>query len=404
MKRNLNIKGTVVLDKNLLAKKRLVVNEGGSRSSKTYSIAQRFIIKGLEEKGQVYSIVRKTLPALKATALKDFIEVLKNARLWNPNNFNKTDLVYHLNGNEFEFFSADDPQKLRGRKRKDLWTNETNELSYEDYKQLAMRTSGQIFMDYNPSDEFHWIYDHILIRDDAEVIKSTYKDNPFLEDNIIREIEQYKDLDQNYWKIYGLGERGTSQATIFTHWKFAEIIPEFDEDIYGLDFGFNNATALVNIGIKDQATYWDEILYRSGLTNYELGMHMLGWERMTESQRQVWLDSGKSQSDNLNLNIPFNKPIYADSAEKQRIIELQQLGFWVIPAKKDVKDGIDKLKITRIFITKSSINILKEIKSYKWKQKDDKILDEPVKVNDHAMDAGRYAIFSHSNQPFIGIV
>ena len=310
--------------------------------------------------------------------MRDFLDILKAHNLYSEANHNKTEMIYRLGTNEVEFISVDEPQKIRGRKRHFLWMNEANEFSYEDYQQLILRTSGQVYLDFNPSDEFHWIYEKVLTRDDCTFIQSTYKDNPFLEAETVREIERLKELDQNYWRIYGLGERGVSETTIYTHWQLTEGLENCDELIYGLDFGFNNPTALVEIGIRDQNVYAQELLYESHLTNSQL------------------IDKF------YDLGVSKQIKIYADSAEPQRIEELRLAGYWVEPADKDVEKGIDTMKARKFYITKDSVNILKEVKSYRWKVKDEKIIDEPVKANDHTMDAIRYAVHTHLKQPFIG--
>ena len=375
----LNLKATVVFDKTREAKTRVVVNEGGSRSSKTYSLAQIFFLKMLEEQNILISVVRKTTPALKATAYKDFLDVLRMNNRYNEANHNKTEMTYKIGSNEIEFFSCDEPQKMRGRKRDYLWENEANELSYEDHKQLIMRTSRQIFLDYNPSESFHWIYDHVLTRDDVTLIKSTYKDNPFLEAEIIREIERYKETDDNYWRIYGLGERGTPQSTIYPKYELIDELPE-GETIYGLDFGFNSPSALTKVVLNDDDVNADEVIYEKGLTNAELIKK---------------LDS---------LEIPKNVIIYADTEDPNRIEEIRQAGYWIEKSNKDVKKGIDTLKSRKIKITKRSLHGIKEIQMYKYKQKDERILDEPVKLNDHFLDSLRYAVHSHITRQFIGFV
>lgn len=379
----MQLNGTVVFEKNYdeyVKGTRLIVNQGGTRSSKTWSIAQLFLTILVTQNDVVLTICRKTLPALKGTAMKDFFEIMRGAGIYYQKNHNRSDNIYRYKTNEVEFISVDEEQKIRGRKRKYLWMNEANEFSYEDFKQLNMRTTGQIFLDYNPSDEFHWIYDHILTRPDCTLIKSTYKDNPFLEKEIVKEIELLREVDQNYWRIYGLGERGVSEAKVYSHWQYVEDVPQNpDETIYGLDFGFNNQTACVRVDIKDREYTWDEKLYESHLTNSQL------------IERLKTLAIG-------------NAPLYCDSAEPQRIQELINAGFNAKPSDKDVTKGIDTIKSHKWYITKRSTNILKEVKSYSWKTKDDKILDEPVKQNDHLMDAGRYAQHTHTiiPKPFLG--
>jgi phage terminase large subunit len=207
------------------------------------------------------------------------------------------------------------------------------------------------------------------------LIKSTYLDNPFLDATIVKEIERLKALDPNYWRIYGLGERGISEMKIYSHWQYCDVFPESpDEIIYGLDFGYNNATALVKVAIKDQVIYTRELLYKSFLTNAQL-------------------------IEELKTKNIANGYIYADCAEPQRIEEIRKAGFNIKPADKEVGKGIDAVKSHPWFITKESVNTLKEVKSYSWKEKDGKALDEPVKVNDHAMDAIRYAVHTHFLKP-----
>jgi len=240
---------------------------------------------------------------------------------------------------------------------------------------LNLRTEKQVYMDFNPSDEYHWIYDHILTRKDCAFIQSTYRDNPFLEKRRVQEIELLRNMDQNYWRIYGLGERGISELKIYSHWQYCDKLPDNpDEIIYGLDFGYNNATALVKIPIKDQNIFTQELIYKSYLTNAQL------------------IEEIKSK----NVG---NGVIYADCAEPQRIEEIRKAGFNVKAADKDVNKGIDAVKTHAWYITKESVNTLKEVKSYAWKEKDGKALDEPVKVNDHLMDAIRYAVHTHFLKP-----
>lgn len=376
----MQLKATVVFEKNYDEYQkgtRIVVNQGGTRSSKTYSIAQLFLVLLLTKRNTIFTVTRKTLPALRATAMRDFFGIMKEEGIYREELHNKTEFTYRVGSNEIEFISVDEPQKVRGRKRGYLWMNETNEFSYEDFRQLNLRTEKQIFMDFNPSDEFHWIYDHILTRDDSTLIKSTYKDNPFLDQVIVKEIENLRDLDPNYWRIYGLGERGISEAKIYSHWQYCDDLPEGGETIYGLDFGFNHPTALVKIKIVDDRYYWKELLYRSYLTNPEV----------------ITL---------LKDLVPQNEYLYADSENPQDIEEIRRAGFNIKPMKKEagsVLGGIRHIKSHEWFITKDSVNGLKEVKSYSWKQKDGKNLDEPLKVNDDFLDAGRGAIYTHTSKP-----
>jgi len=357
------------------SQKRISVLQGGTRSGKTYSVLLGLIEFAWKnkDKGLFITICRKTFPSLRASAMRDFFQILEKENLYLPHNHNKTQHIYELYGNTFEFISTDQPQKVRGRKREVLFMNEANEFTFEDYTQLAMRTTFKIILDYNPSDEFHWIYDKVVPREDADFFTSTYLDNPFLEKAVVEEIEKLKELDANYWRIYGLGQRGVGESTIYTHWKFGERIPKtYDEIIYGIDFGYNAPTGMVKVYIKDNQCFVQEVLYKRHMTTTDLIQEM---EKIVENK---------------------TKTIFGDSAEPKTITEIARAGFNIKSSDKSVKKGIDKLKSLVLVIDKKSVNLLKELKSYRWKQdKDGRTLDEPVKINDHLIDAMRYAIFTH---------
>lgn len=374
----IRIKATPVLKRNQIAwetpGKKILVDQGGTRSSKTYSIAQLFILKMLKTEGKKLTITRKTSPSMRSSVMRDFFEILAGMNLYDERLHNKTYNEYVLHNNLVEFISMDQPQKKRGAKRNWLWLNEANEFSYEDFFQLFIRTTDKTILDYNPADEFHWIYDKILTRKDCVFIRSTYRDNPFLERSIVEEIERLKVIDENYWRIYGLGERGCSRAVIFDNWDLVDEFPDtVDEILYGVDFGYNNPSVLLKVGIKDRVdVYVEELLYQRYLTNTDF-ISRLG-----------------------ELIPDRNKLIKADSAEPDRIEEISRAGFYVQGARKgkgSVKDGIDTVKRKRIHIVKNSSELIKEVKSYKWKEDTDgRILDEPVAFNDHAVSALRYAI------------
>lgn len=380
----LELQATPIYLKTTNRKERIVINEGSSRSSKTYSLMQFFIVKMYQEDGVLITVARKTLPSLKATAYRDFLDILEKNNLYNQNNHNKSDLTYRIGNNEIEFISVDNFEKVKGRKRDYLFCNEANELNYNDFTQLALRTTKQIFLDYNPShDEYHWIEEKVKTRNDIFVIKSTYKDNPFNSEETIREIERLKDTDPNLWRIYGLGLMGIASARIWTHFELVDDLPENGETIYGLDFGFNHPTALVEIREHDDCFYVKELIYAGGLTNNDL------IERMQQ----------------MELNT--DKYMFCDSAEPNRIEEIRRAGFNARKSDKDVTKGIDTVKSKKIYITKDSTNLLKEYKGYSWKTtSDDKILDEPVRLNDDLMCALRYGIYSYtkSKQKYIGVV
>lgn len=370
-------KATVVFEQNwdhfIDPTVRFIINEGGSRSSKTYSIAQLFILAGLTFEKKIFTVARKTFPSLRSTAMRDFIDILKEYDLYNEDFHDMSNHIYTLNDSIVEFVSLDMPQKKRGSKRNVLWMNESNEFGYEDYMQLNIRTSEKIIMDYNPSEIEHFIYDTVLPRQNARLIKSTYLDNTFLEQSLIDELEMLRETDETYWKIYGLGEKATPTSLIYPNWTIVDAMPQkIDTVFYGLDFGFQNPSALIEVAIADGKIYLDEGFYETKLTNADV-------------------------IDRLRSTLPNRRsPIYADHAEPDRIEEIYRAGFNVHPANKDVAAGIDFVKRYRLHITRRSVNILREIKQYKWKQdKNGHLLDEPVKFLDHTMDGGRYAMFSH---------
>jgi len=400
-----NIKSTIVFQRAyneyLLKKNRVVVLEGGSGSSKTVSLAQLFVLIMMNEVDCQITVARKTLPSLRATAMKDVLNEINKLGIYHKEWHNKSDHIftYAPTRSVIEFISVDEPKKVRSRRRNYLWMNETNEFDLEDYRQLAMRTDTQIFMDYNPSDQFHWIYDNVQTREDCLTIPSTYKDNPFLSNEIVKEIEAYKDKDPNYWRVYGLGLRGVKQTIIYKHWKYCDKLPDnFDIKIFGLDFGYNNQTALVEIREKDKDYYWQERLYERFLTNTDLC-------RSEESAKIEGKEIGRLHQLVKDGVLTYDDEVYADNAEPDRIKEIKDAGFNIIPCfKGKIKDRIDFVKSHGFYITKDSVSLLKEVKSYSWKEKDGIVKeDEPVKVNDHLMDAGGYAIITFDKKVIPGL-
>ena len=364
---------SVVFEKNFRAGTKIVVNQGGSRSGKTYSILQLLIlVKAFEQKNQVFSIVRKSMPALRATAMRDFFDILRSHDLYDQRNHNKTENTYVLNENLFEFMSLDQPQKKRGAKRTFLFLNEANELSLEDWIQLSMRTEKQIFIDYNPSMDEHWIYETVIPREDCTYIHSTYLDNiQFLPEEVVKEIENLKAIDKNYWRIYGMGEIGQIQGLVLTNWEPVETFPENCQWIsYGMDFGFtNDPTVIVKVGIEGGEIWVDELLYSRGLTNQDIVTAM------------------------MKLSISKGDDIIADN-QPQSIYEIRKEGFNIRPTFKgpnSIITGIDILKRFRINVTKRSVNLIRELKNYKWKEDAmGNAMNQPVDKFNHAIDALRY--------------
>lgn len=375
---------TNVVYKHLLnSKKKIIVEQGGTRSGKTFNILLYLIFNYcLRHKNKTITIARKTFPSVRATVMRDFIDILKQHNFYREELHNKSSSEYILNNNLIEFISVDQPQKIRGRKREFLFINEANELDYEDWQQLIFRTTEKIIIDYNPSDEYHWIYDKVLTRDDVEFYKTTYKDNPFLNNSIIEEIERLKETDEQYWQIYGLGEKGTSKATIFNYHE-CDKIPEDAEFIsYGADAGYtNDPSTLVSVYRKDHNLYIQEHLYRTMMTTKDL-------------------------SDHFKLVGVGRNTIYFDAAEPRLIAELRRMGHNVQPSLKgrdSINAGIDLLKRFKIHLTSDSDNLIMEFRNYKWQEdRSGKLTNKPVAKNDHLIDAARYATYSILSRPNFG--
>jgi phage terminase large subunit len=362
-----------VFVRNAASSARIVGNQGGTRSGKTYSIVQLFTLRAMRHKEE-FDIIGPTLPHLKKGAISDFRKIMENAGWWNDDHYNYTDRVYEFpGGGKIQFFSADNGEKMRGPGRDYAFINELNLLEYDAWKQILLRTRKQVFFDFNPVEFEHWIQDRVLPRDDCEYIHSTYMDNlDFLPPEQVREIERMRDEDPDYWQIYGLGERAHIRSAIYSRWEKSQMPETADETIYGLDFGYNNPTALVKIIIRDKTYYCEELLYESYLTNADV------IERMKD------LVGDKRHR------------IYADAAEPNRIEEIRKAGFNIHAANKSVSDGIDYLQRHKLMIDAASTNLLKEIRTYKWQEnKSGDPTSLPVKIHDHALDALRYGMYTH---------
>jgi len=382
---------TRIFKQNQEARESIVVNRGGARSSKSHSIAQLFISELTTGKNKSLLITRKTFPSLRISAYRLVIDLLKDYGYYPYCHHDKTEKsLTWPNNNWLLFSSIDDPEKIKSTEWNKIWMEEATDFNYEDFRILQLRLSkpkqvgeyNQLYMSFNPIDAFHWIKEKLI---DPEMLKneedrrlieivSTYKDNPFLPQDYIDMLLTLKEVDINYWHIYGEGEWGVLENLIYHNWD--TINPdrwptEFSYTIYGLDFGFNAPSALIKIGVKDNEPYERELLYESGLTNTEL-------------------------IEQLEDLIPNKKDyIFADTAEPARIEEISQAGFNIYPADKSVKDGIDYVKSQKVHIHQESDNLIKEKRGYKYKENRDKqVLDEPLKFNDHLMDAERYALYT----------
>ena len=363
--------------------KKIVVEQGGTRSGKTYNILLWIILQYCaSNQNKTITICRKAFPSLRASVMRDFLDILRKLNIYQEENHNKSNSEYKLFNNLVEFISLDMPQKVRGRKRNLLFINEANELNWEDWQQLIFRTDGKIIIDYNPSDEYHWIYDKVIPREDCDFYRTTYLDNPFLESSIRSEIERLKETDEQYWQIYGLGLKGISKATIFNYYECSQIPEDAKFIAYGADAGYSNdPSTLVSVYSLDYNLYIKEHLYRTQLTTTDL--------------HNTFKEVGVARNQ-----------LYMDSSEPRLIEELRRMGWNIRPSLKgrdSINAGIDLLKRYKLFITTTSNNAIQEFRNYKWKEdKSGKLTNIPEDKNNHIIDAVRYATYSILSRPNFG--
>jgi phage terminase large subunit len=358
-------------------RKRLRIIQGGTSSSKTFSIIPLLIQYALQTPMSEISIVSESVPHLKRGAIRDFLKILNWTNNYKEDNWNLSSLKYEFTNKSFiEFFSADQPDKLRGARRDILFINECNNISFDSYQQLAIRTKKFIYLDYNPTSEF-WVHEHLINDPDSELIILTYKDNEALDASIIKEIEKAKEKAAtstywaNWWRVYGLGEIGSLQGVVFEDWEQVDAIPNEAQLIaHGMDFGFtNDPTTLVAVYKQDGKIWIDEVLYRTNMTNNDIG--------------------------NFLKSINFErKELICDSAEPKSIEELRLQGFNVHSAIKgpdSIKIGIDILKRYKLMVTKRSTNLIKELRAYTWdKDNTGTYTGKPIDYMNHAIDSLRY--------------
>ena len=366
----MKIQTTRVFQDLISTDKRICVFQGSSRASKTYNILIYWIYKLLNEDDKVLSIVRKTLPALKGSVLRDLKEILIMFGQYDPNKWHSVDGYYQLGTNMIEWFSVDDETKLRGRKRDYLFINEATEVSYDEYIQLSLRTSERIVIDLNPSLWNSWIYE---LEKESDVFYTivTYKDNPFLDQSLIDEIEKLKTRDQNLWKVFGEGQKGVPTRVVFNHQQFYSELPPSAKLIgYGIDFGFSDPCTLIKVHKDGDSIYCEELLYLRNVTIPDFIYKI------------------------KDLGINLTDDFICDSANPQAIAEMSRNGINAKPVKKDtILSGIDQIKRCNFFVHDNSKNLIEELNSYVWKtNKDGNNLDEPEDKNNHLIDPIRYLL------------
>lgn len=367
-------------------RRRVRVVQGGTSSSKTFSIIPLLITYATQHDGAEISIVAESIPHLRRGAIRDFIKIMEWTGNFNPERWNKSSLTYRFaNGSFIEFFSADQPDKMRGARRDVLFINEANNTAWETYMQLSIRTRKFIYIDFNPSSEF-WAHTELIGQKETDFIILTYKDNEALEPAIVQQIESardkaaYSEYWANWWRVYGLGEIGSLQGVIFNNW---QIIPELPKDAkllgIGLDFGFtNDPTAGVSVYQHDGKYILDELIYETGLLNSDIAERLKG----------------------------YTCTVIADSAEPKSIEELRRAGIRIKGATKgtdSIRFGIQLMQEQQWQITARSLNLIKEWRGYTWEvDKNGNQTGNPIGYLNHGHDATRYWCLENLMHPFSG--
>lgn len=372
----MQFKKTSATNKILSLRKRIRGVAGGTSASKTISILMWLIDYAQSVPNELISVVSESFPHLKRGAMRDFLNIMEGHNYFKDNQWNKTDYTYTFEtGSKIEFFSADQPGKVRGPRRDILFVNEANNISYDTYTQLEVRTKKAIWLDWNPVSEFWW-YTEVIPHGGVDFLTLTYKDNEALSPEIVKAIEA-RQYNKNWWQIFGLGQLGAYEGRIYNDWVVIDEIPhEARIERYGLDFGYSNdPTAIIAIYRYNNGFILDEITYQKGLSNKQIA------------------DIFQSIEKTL---------VIADSAEPKSIDEISSYGISILPSIKgqgSILKGIQYVQGQRISVTKRSINLLKEYRNYLWQtDKDGKIINEPDVIWNHLMDALRYAINSLSTQ------
>jgi len=373
---NLEINSTITYTNQDNSPTRITIHYGGTRSGKSYALLQWIIVKCLEGKEDVV-IVRKTIPSLKRTIVKDFEDIMTGLELWNSNDFNQTDRIFQFyTGSTISFISTDNPEKLRGLKSSILWLEEANEIDEESWFQLRIRCTGPILLSLNPTiSPHHWIRGI----EDATQYFTTFKNNPYLEKEVVSAIKALERTNPKAWRTYGLGEFVQNDKAVFT-FNVIDWVPDDAEFVcIGMDFGYSNdATAIVSLFRKDREIYLVENCYERGLVTNDIAAKLSNI--IGDNRWEIW----------------------GDSAEPRLIEELYRLGFNIRPVvkgKDSINFGIQVLQNYSINIPRTCQNLVNEFYGYEWEtDRFGKQLDRPIDFNNHAIDAARYAAMMRLSQ------
>lgn len=361
------IQETTALRKIKALNKRIRIIQGGTSAGKTLGVVVYLIALAQSGKYSI-SIVSESYPHLKRGAYREFLQVMQDHHYYREEMHNKTDSIYNFEtGSYVEFFGADQPDKVRGPRRDVLFINECNNVHYDVYDQLEVRTKNTVLMDFNPVSQF-WLHEKVIPDVEHDFLKLTYKDNEALDSSIIRSIES-RQHNESWWRVYGLGELGVLEGQIFTNWEVIDLVPaEARLEGYGLDFGYSSdPTACAAIYKLNDGFVLDEMLYEPGLSN------------------QAIASAFKTLPSAL---------VVADSAEPKSIDEIKRHGIHIIGSQKgpdSVSFGIQLVQNQKLYVTKRSTNLIKELRNYTWKlDKNGDSTGKPEHEWSHMMDAARY--------------
>lgn len=364
---------TTAINKIIKLNKRVKIIQGGTSAGKTFGILPILIDKATKNSNIEISVVAESIPHLRRGALKDFLNIMKWTGRYFEQRFNKSFLRYEFaNGSYIEFFSADDSSKLRGARRDILYINECNNVDFNSYNELAIRTKQEIYLDFNPANEF-WVHTELKDEGDSDFLILTYRDNEALDQRIVKEIEKNKlkaktsSYWENWWRVYGEGLVGMLEGVVFSNWKVIDKIPDEARLLgYGVDFGYSvDPSSIIEVYNYNGERILNEICYETGLVNTDIAK-----------------------------KLQKNVIAYADSSEPKSIEEIRRTGQVIKGVRKgadSINFGIQIMQSQSYLVTSKSINLIKELRAYCWdKDRTGKQLNKPTDSFNHAVDAVRY--------------